>query len=225
MKFIAIATTVLSLLASCTLSFAAPLDFETGISPLGVRAGAVDVVLPNSDLLVKKAVADLASLNAEMNDMIARGADVDVVLVAIASITAQAKVIIAELSVKGIVIANVDVFIGQLVALIVSLKVQIDAVGTWDTDVVEIAVNLNALIVLYLDICISLKAELGLTVLVSLIADIQVSIQACLDVFLDVVVDLDVQILALIEVNAALFVDLNINLNVGGVLVGILGIL
>jgi len=223
MKFITIATAALSFFASCTL--AAPLDVETGISPLAVRAGTVDVVVPNSDLLVKKAVDDIASLNDGLNDLVARGADVDVVLNAIVDITAQVKVIIAKLSVKGIVIADVNVYVPQLVDLLVQLKVQIAAVKTWNGDVVDISVQLNALIVLILDVFISLKVDLGLDVLVDLIANVQVNLQALIDVCLVVVVGLDVQLLPLLSVSANILVVLGINLSIGGILVGLLGLL
>jgi hypothetical protein len=217
MLFLALATTALSFFASC--ASAAPFDAETGISPLAVRAGAVDVVVPNSDLLVKKAAADITAINAQVNDILAKRDDV--VLDAIADITAQVNVIIAKLSVKGIVIADVQVLIPQLVTLIVDLKVKIDAVGTWDSDVVDISVQLNAFISLFLNVFVTLKAELGLTVLASLFADVQVALQACIDVNLDVVVGLDVLLLPLVTVDATVLAALGLSLNIGGVVIGV----
>jgi len=217
MKFIALATTALSFLASC--AFAAPFDAETGISPLGVRASGVDVVAPNSNLLVKKAAADIAAMNDKINDILAKRDDV--VLDAIATAVVNAKVIIDELSVEGILWVDVQAKVVLLVDVIVDLKVAIDAVVTLDIDVVDISIQLNAFIELILSVCVTLSAEFGLDACVTIFANIQVALNALIVVCVDVVVGLDVLLVVLVDLQATVLIALDLSLTIGGTVIGI----
>ena len=92
MKFIALAAAALSLISSCTLSFAAPLDAETGIVPLDIRS--VDVVPIESQVLARS--LDIVQPDAaQVDDIAARG--VDIVVAAIVDTCDQVDVIVKAL--------------------------------------------------------------------------------------------------------------------------------